>query len=137
MSVGWRPKIYNTPEDMEKVVFECFSKTIEEGRLLTITWLAIALGFNSRQSLLNYEGDKRYLDTIKKAKLMIEQYNEEKLYDKGTPTAWVIFNLVNNYKRENKLHNTNENNNKDIPLTKEEQDALNSVLKNNEEDRED
>ena len=42
------------------------------------------------------------MDTIKKAKLTIEEFNEESLYDKGIPTAGVIFNLANNYNRQNK-----------------------------------
>ena len=47
----------------------------------------MALGFTSRMSLINYEGKPEIMDTIKKAKLAIEQFNEKKLYDKNTPTA--------------------------------------------------
>jgi len=94
--------------------------------------LALALGFTSRQAIINYEGKPAFVDTLKKAKLKIEQFNEERLYDKGTPTAGVIFNLTNNWKWENKMHSTNENINKEVPLTQEEQEAINSVLDAND-----
>lgn len=34
----------------------------------TVTGLALALGFNSRQSLLNYQGKAEFMDTITRAK---------------------------------------------------------------------
>ena len=48
----------------------------------TVTGLARALGFNSRQSLLNYRGKKRFQSIIDAAKMRIEMYAEERLYDK-------------------------------------------------------
>lgn len=62
----------------------------------TVTGLALELGFTSRQALLNYEGKKEFQDTIKKAKLKIENYAERKLYTAKNCTG-VIFNLKNNY----------------------------------------
>lgn len=63
---------------------------------LTITGLALALGFNSRQSLLNYEGKKEFLDTITRAKARVEQYTEERLFDKDG-AAGARFSLANNF----------------------------------------
>ena len=54
----------------------------------TVTGLALALGFASRQSLLDYQGKKEFLDTILRAKTRCEQYAEERLYDRdGTHGA--------------------------------------------------
>lgn len=63
----------------------------------TMTGLALALGFNSRQSLLNYQGKKQFLDTITRAKSFIEAYAEERLFDRdGVQGA--KFSLINNFK---------------------------------------
>ena len=44
--------------------------------------------FASRQSLLDYQGKKEFLDTILRAKTRCEQYAEERLYDRdGTHGA--------------------------------------------------
>ena len=40
----------------------------------TITGLALALGFHSRQTLLNYQGKKEFMDTVTRAKMRVEQY---------------------------------------------------------------
>jgi hypothetical protein len=63
----------------------------------TITGLALALGFNSRQSLLNYQGKKEFLDTITRAKSIVEEYAEQRLFDRdGVQGA--KFSLTNNFK---------------------------------------
>jgi hypothetical protein len=59
-----------------------------------ITGLALALD-TTRETLLDYEDKDEYSDTIKKAKLKCESFNEKKLYDPN-PTG-TIFNLKNNY----------------------------------------
>lgn len=48
----------------------------------TVTGLALALGFTTRQSLLNYQGRKQFLDTITRAKSRCEEYAEGRLYDR-------------------------------------------------------
>lgn len=65
-------------------------------RPLTITGLALALGFNSRQSLLNYQGKDEFMDTITRAKAVVEQYAEERLYDKDGANG-AKFSLANNF----------------------------------------
>lgn len=105
--ISIKPK-YELAKEMQKRCDLYFNECKKEKRPLTITGLALALGFLSRQSLLNYENaenhsktieaDERKLivDTIKKAKLRIEQYAEENLYT-GRQVAGTIFNLKNNY----------------------------------------
>lgn len=63
----------------------------------TITGLALALGFSSRQSLLNYQGKGEFFDTISRAKLKIEQYTEERLFDREGVNG-AKFSLTNNFK---------------------------------------
>nr|DAU80468.1 MAG TPA: DNA packaging protein gp3 [Caudoviricetes sp.] len=62
----------------------------------TITGLALALGFASRQALLNYQGKKEFNDTITRAKSRIEQYAEERLFDRDGSNG-AKFSLSNNF----------------------------------------
>jgi len=62
----------------------------------TVTGLALALGFNSRQTLLNYQGKEEFMDTIIRAKSRIEQYTEERLFDKDGVNG-AKFSLSNNF----------------------------------------
>ncbi len=92
-----RPAKWTDPEAMEAAIRDYFKKCEDgetvtrpnkRGELVTYTrkipytvaGLALALGFNSRQSLLDYCGGKnrdsaRFVDTISRAKTMIEQEN--------------------------------------------------------------
>ena len=63
----------------------------------TVTGLAYALGFKSRQALLNYQGKEKFNDTITRAKLRIESYTEERLFDKDGVNG-AKFSLINNFK---------------------------------------
>ena len=62
----------------------------------TITGLALALGFTSRQALLNYQAKEEFVDTITRAKSRVECYAEERLYDKDGANG-AKFNLANNF----------------------------------------
>lgn len=62
----------------------------------TIVGLANALDI-SRQTLLNYQGKKQFEEIITRAKRRVEQYAEERLYDKDG-SAGARFNLQNNFK---------------------------------------
>ena len=85
-----RPRLYSTPEEMQ-IVIDTYFETTEK---VTVTGLALHLGFNSRQSLLNYEGySEEFLDTMKRAKSRVEAYYEEHLV--GNNAAGSIFALKN------------------------------------------
>ena len=113
-----RPPIFTSVEEMQEKIDAYFEEckgtvaTDKEGNVLTnkygepvvigekpltITGLALAIGFNSRQSLLNYEGKEEFLDTIKRAKAKVEQYAEERLFDKDGSNG-AKFSLSNNFK---------------------------------------
>ena len=97
--VGQPPKFKNIEELQEKIDVY-FKRCEEEKKPLTITGLALALD-TSRETLLNYEKDNpnfsEYFDTIKKAKLICQNFVEEFLFS-GKNVVGAIFNLKNNYK---------------------------------------
>lgn len=63
----------------------------------TVTGLALALGFSTRLSLLNYQGKTEFVNTITRAKSTIERYAEERLFDRDGVNG-ARFSLVNNFK---------------------------------------
>ena len=48
----------------------------------TVTGLALALGFTTRLSLLNYQGKREFVNTVTRAKSRIEEYAEGRLFDR-------------------------------------------------------
>ena len=112
-----RPPMYNTAEEIQEKIDayfeECKGKilTDDDGNVVrdkyympviidarppTITGLALALGFNSRQALLNYQSRPEFNDTITRAKAKVEQYAEERLFDKDGANG-AKFSLANNF----------------------------------------
>jgi len=73
----------------------------------TVTGLALALD-TSRETLVNYESKQEFFDTIKRAKLRCENFNELMLYS-NSPTG-TIFNLKNNYGWKDKTETDLTNN---------------------------
>lgn len=69
---------------------------VKNAKPLTITGLALAIGFTSRQSLLNYQEKPEFVDTITRAKARVEQYAEERLFDKDGANG-AKFSLANNF----------------------------------------
>lgn len=99
-----RPKKFDNPKQMMDLfkawLEECIEKDedgkfVDYRRPLTVSGLALALGFKSRQSLLNYAQDGEFLDTIKEMKLHVEIFTEEQLYARNV--AGPIFSLINNF----------------------------------------
>ena len=67
---------------------------------LTVSGLAIALGFGSREELLSYRGKPFAENAIHSALLRIENYAEESLFDKGQSSGAKYF-LEGNFKAWN------------------------------------
>lgn len=63
----------------------------------TVTGLALALGFASRQALLNYQGRKTFHDAVTRAKARCEEYAESRLYDRDGSRG-AQFSLEHNFK---------------------------------------
>lgn len=98
-----RPPTFKTPEEMQVKIDQYFEE-IEghplldnDGKVMqdkwgypvyvdrhppTITGLALALGFNTRKSLLDYCGKPAFVNTVERAKSRVERYAEERLYDR-------------------------------------------------------
>lgn len=62
----------------------------------TVTGLALALGFNTRKSLLEYQGKKEFVNTITRAKSRVEEYAESRLFDRDG-SGGAQFSLRNNF----------------------------------------
>lgn len=84
-----RPRIYNTPEELESYIDEYFNSCPKP----TLAGLAYQLGIN-RQTLYNYEGRQEFFDIIKRAREAVEAVYEERLIYENSPTG-VIFALKN------------------------------------------
>jgi hypothetical protein len=98
-----RPLKYKTAKEMQSKIDEYFEKSqgeflkdddgkyilnkygepvIINSKVPTVTGLALFLGFTSRQSLVDYQAKKEFLDTITRAKSRCEEYTESRLYDR-------------------------------------------------------
>ena len=120
----WRPLDYKSVEQMEDKIKEYFNET-EIGKL-TITWLSLYLGFSSRQSLLNYQWKPQFLDTIKKAKQMIEHSYELDLKEKWN--SGTIFALKNfDWKDKSEVENTWTSENAKAEVIKKLWDKIDSM----------
>lgn len=100
---GFRPGagrklMFETPEDMERVVMEYFTYCVDEDVPPTMAGLAKALGFKSRRSLFDYRGRDDFNHVIEYAKLCIEQHRVEALVSgRDCNVAGAIFDLKNNF----------------------------------------
>ena len=115
--MGMTPK-YTSVEEIESKIEQYFEDckgyplTDEKGKQIfnkfgspifidvhppTVTGLALALGFTSRQALLNYQAKPQFVDTITRAKARVEQYAEERLFDRDGSNG-AQFSLRNNFK---------------------------------------
>ena len=110
---------YKNPEEIEALIDAYFKEcdgvpytdengqplTTEKGAIIyktppkppTVTGLALALGFTTRQALLNYQGKENFVDTISRAKTVIEEYAERRLFDRDGCNG-AKFSLANNFK---------------------------------------
>jgi hypothetical protein len=89
---GGRPRKYESPEQMQAAIDEYFTTDTQP----TVTGLAIALGFTSRNALYVYEGySEEYFGTLKVARLRVEHEYEKALRVKGIHAAGPIFALKN------------------------------------------
>lgn len=88
-----RPPLFNDPSEMEDVIASYFSQMKEEESPITISGLALYLGFESRQSFYDYEKNGDFSYIIKRARLRVESEYEKKL--SGNSVTGSIFALKN------------------------------------------
>lgn len=100
-----RPRMFKTPEAMQEKI-DAYFKDCPDFRVvytkdgeaisvptITITGLALYLGFVNRQSMYDYENEPLFSDTIKRARSFVE-VEYEKMLQSGNCTG-AIFALKN------------------------------------------
>ena len=92
---GGRPKKYKTAAEMQIEIDLYFADCDAREKPYTICGLANALGMD-RKTVLEYQKQDKFCNTIKKAKMKCQQYAEEYLFA-GRNVAGAIFNMKNNY----------------------------------------
>ena len=90
-----RPKKYTEVEMMQKKINKYFNECDEKNEPYTVTGLCLALNI-CRDTLSEYAKNQEFSDTIKKAKLKVENYLEKHLITDSSTTG-IIFNLKNNF----------------------------------------
>ena len=90
-----RPKKYTEVELMQQKIEKYFKECEEKHEPYTVTGLCLALDI-CRDTLLEYAKSEEFSDTIKKAKLKVENYLEKHLITDSSTTG-IIFNLKNNF----------------------------------------
>ena len=101
---GGRPLAFDTVDDLEQAIESYFDREegdawidMGEGQKMyapTMSGLARHLGVD-RKTITNYGQKEEYFPTIKKARAMVEEALEKRLY--GNNVTGVIFNLKNNF----------------------------------------
>lgn len=102
---GGRPPKYKNKREIEEKVNKYFMNCDLTNEAYTITGLCIALDI-TRETLNEYSKNEKFSDTIKKAKLKVENYLEKHLIT-DTSTTGIIFNLKNNFGWKDKQENIN------------------------------
>ena len=92
---GGRPLKFKNEKELQKKIDAWLKSCKKEKRPLTITGLALALD-TGRNVLIDYGNRDQFSNTVKRAKLLCENYAEESLF-LGKNVAGAIFNLKNNY----------------------------------------
>lgn len=100
-----RPKKYTEAEMMQQKIDKYFADCVRNKEPYTITGLCIALDL-CRDTLSEYMKKEEFSDTIKKAKLKVENYLEKHLITDSSTTG-IIFNLKNNFGWKDKQENIN------------------------------
>jgi hypothetical protein len=86
---GGRPPLYSDPETLAQTVDEYF----KDNPKVTISGLALYLGFESRQSFYDYEEKEEFSYIVKRSRLFVEMTYEERLA--GNNCTGSIFALKN------------------------------------------
>ena len=82
---------------MQPVLDKYGQPVIVDAHPPTVTGLALYLGFSGRSGFLNYQGKEGFKDVYDRALSRVEQYTEERLFDRdGVQGA--KFSLANNFK---------------------------------------
>lgn len=91
-----RPRLISSPEEFDRLVdlYIAVCQDPEKPKAITLTGLVLALGFCSKDTLYEYEKYPEFTDSVKRARLLVEQEYENRLIV-GTNAAAPIFALKN------------------------------------------
>lgn len=93
-----RPRKYQDPEHFAAKVDAYFARMEKLNRAPSMSEIALDLGFCDRRSFTEYEDyEPEFSDTVKKARLRVEIDRQQRLINRDTFTAGVIFDLKNNH----------------------------------------
>lgn len=95
--VGGRPRIIDSPEQMQELADAYFIDREAMGKPPTMAGLCYALGFSERHALSAYEKYDGFSTTVKRLRLRVEQDRSEQLVMKDTFSPGQIFDLKNNH----------------------------------------
>lgn len=102
-----RDPIIKTPEEFTAKADAYFAQCTADEVRPTVNGLCLALGFSSRQTLLNYEDREGFVDTVKRARMRLETAWEQALA--APQVAGAIFWLKNQgWKDTQDVHQTGE-----------------------------
>lgn len=89
-----RPRIIQSPEEMDRLVVDYVATCKESGDPLILTGMILHMGLSSKQSFYEYMNYDGFSDSVKKARLLIESEYEKRMVDGSSP-AGAIFALKN------------------------------------------
>lgn len=99
-----RPRTIKDPQEMWKRAEAYFTKQDKNAKPYTVPGVCIALGFNHRNALSEYERRPEFTSTIKEIRLRIENQMLENLQSgKGFGVGY-IFSLKNNFGYKDQQH---------------------------------
>ena len=88
-----RTRVYDSVEELDAAIERYFADKRTSRGKVTMSGLALSLGFADRQSLYDYEKNEQFSCSIKRALLQIENAYETALY--GQAVTGPIFALKN------------------------------------------
>jgi hypothetical protein len=90
---GGRPREIKNPKQFDRRAEGYFEECRTNGEPILLTGLIRALGLSSRSALDNYETRPEFVNSVKKAKLRVEEEYEKRL--QGQSPTGAIFALKN------------------------------------------
>jgi len=93
--MGGRPPKWKTPEELQKLIDECWEECKKLDKPFTMSRLAVALK-TDRKTLVNYAHKDEFFPTIKQARARAEAFAEDHMFS-GKAVAGAIFSAKNNY----------------------------------------
>jgi hypothetical protein len=123
---GGRPLKFKTPEELQTKIEDYFDTRTRQARRYTVAGLCRWLKCG-RDLLIDYNKKDQFSDTIKDAKLRIEEQLEEILIS-GQPCTGIIFNLKNNFGWKDRQEIESSGSIKIGSITKEDAETVKSVF---------